>query len=252
MFRTLLAKEFREQLRTSRFVIMVVVLFISGLISPVLAKYTPALIRAVPNIPPALAAMIPDPTVNDAITQYVKNVGQFGLLLVVILTMGAIAQEKERGTAAMLLVKPVRRSAVVLTKWLVMMATILVGLAISGLGGLLYTLALFELLPIGPFVILNLLIAFFLGVYLSVALLASTLARTQSMAAGGAFGGLAVLLVLSSLPRVSEYMPSQLLTWGSEIVLGGETTPWAAIAISTAIIILSLVIACLWFEREEI
>ena len=252
MFRVLLAKEFREQWRTWRLLILVAVLTISGLISPLLAKYTPALLRSIPDMPPGLAEMIPEPTTADSILQYVKNISQFGLLLAVILIMGTMAQEKERGTAAMLLTRPVRRSSVVISKWVVWMLSIAAGVVLSGLACWFYTAILFDMLPLGEFTLLNLLIWLFLAVYASMALFASTLARTQSVAAGVAFGGLAVLLVLSSLPRVNEYMPSQLLAWGSEIISNGHATYWPALAISAAIILAFLVVACLRFEREEI
>ncbi len=253
MFRTLLLKEFREQWRTSRFVILVAVLFVSGLLSPVLAKYTPELLRAVPDMPAGWADLIPAPTIADAIGQYTKNVSQFGVLLVLLWAMGAVAQEKERGTAAMLLTRPVRRSAVILAKWLMSVGSIVAGMLLSALGCLLYTWLLFEMLPLMDFVLLNLLMVIFLSVYMTIALLASTLARSQAMAAALAFGGLAVLLVLGSLPRIADFMPGRLLDWGSQLVLQtNSTTGWWAAAISLVLILASLSLACWRFETEEI
>jgi ABC-2 type transport system permease protein len=252
MFRTLLAKEFREQWRTWKMIVFLAVFLITGIISPVLAKYTPELLRMVPNLPAGLADFIPAPTVADSVVQYLKNTEQFGILLVILLTMGVMAQEKERGTAAMLLTKPVSRSAVILAKWLAGMTIVLAGLLVDGLACLAYTVVLFEPLPFGAFWTLNLLLLVYLGVYLTVALTASTLARSQSIAAAGAFGGLIVLLILGSIPRVSDYMPGQLLTWGSSLVLKGEGDAWPALGVSAGIIALALFIACLRFVREEI
>ncbi len=257
MFRTLLIKEFREQWRTWRFIILVVVLVISGLVSPLLAYYTPAILRTVPNMPAGFAGLIPDPTVSDAIGQYIKNVSQFGVFLVILLVMGAVAQEVERGTMAMLLVRPVKRSAVILAKWLVWAFTLISGLAIGGSMGWVYTYVLFEPLPLLPFLQLNLLMLIFLLVYMSVTLLASTLARSQAVAAGAAFGGLALLLVLSSLPRLGDFMPGRLNAWGSALLVGASGTPaeasaWPALWVSLAIILLSIAAACLRLEREEI
>jgi ABC-2 type transport system permease protein len=252
MNRTLLAKEFLEQRRTYRLFILGAVLLVFGLISPVLAKYTPLLLRSIPGVPAELAAIIPEATVRDAVLQYVKNTSQFGVLLVIIFTMGVIAQEKERGTAAMLLTKPVRRSAMVLAKWAAGMGSLLVGLAVAAIGCALYTALLFQPLPLAGFLALNALIAVFLGVFLSVALLASALARSQAAAAGIAFGGLVLLLILAAIPPLGEVMPNQLLGWGESLVLGGDTTAWTSLAVSFGIIILSVLGACLRLEREEI
>ena len=252
MFRTLLAKEFREQWRTWKMIVFLAVFLITGMVSPVLAKYTPELLKMVPNLPAGLADLIPAPTMADSVAQYLKNTGQFGILLVILLTMGVVAQEKERGTAAMLLTKPVSRSAVILAKWLTGMTVVLAGLLVDGLACLAYTVVLFAPIPFGAFWTLNLLLLVTLGVYLTVALMASTLARSQSIAAVGAFGGLVVLLILGSIPRVSDFMPGQLSAWGSSLVLKGDTTAWPALGVSAGMIVLALAVACLRFEREEI
>jgi len=252
MFRTLFAKEFREQWRTWKMIVFLAVFLITGIISPVLAKYTPEILKSIPNLPAGLADFIPAPTVADSLAQYLKNTEQFGILLVILLTMGVMAQEKERGTAAMLLTKPVSRSAVILAKWLAGMTILLAGLLVDGLACLAYTVVLFEPLPFGAFWILNLFLLIYLGVYLTVALMASTLARSQSIAAAGAFGGLIVLIILGSLPRVSDYMPGQLVNWGNSLVLKGDLTAWPALGLAAVIIVLALLIACLRFEQEEI
>jgi ABC-2 type transport system permease protein len=252
MFRTLLAKELREQRRTHRMLIIVAVLLVSGLISPLLAKYTPLIMRSVPGVPPEIAALIPEPTIQDAFIQYFKNIGQFGLLLVIVLTMGIMAQEKERGTAAMLLTKPVRRSAVVLTKWLAGLLCLLAGLLLAALGAAFYTLVLFQPFSLLDFLAGNALLAIFLAFYMTLALLASTLARSQSMAAAGAFGGLLLALILDGLPVIGDYMPAQLLEWGGAIMAGSGEAAWGALAITCSLILLFLALACLRFEREEI
>lgn len=249
--KTLLAKELREGWRTWRLPLLVAVLAISGLISPVLAYYTPALLRLMPDMPIDFASLIPEPTAMDALAQYVKNVSQFGVLLVVILTMGTIAQEKERGTAAMLLARPVQRSAFVLAKWVVWAVGLAAGLLIAALLCVAYTALLFEPLRFGEFLLLNLLMWAFLATYLSVALLASALARTQAAAAGLAFGGLALLLILSALPRIGDFMPGRLPGWGVSLMLEQPAPAWLALGIALGIMAVSLIVACLRLAREE-
>jgi ABC-2 type transport system permease protein len=258
MLRALFVKEIREIWRTWRFIILVAVLVISGLISPLLAYYTPVILRSVPGLPAGMTDLIPDPTVADSVAQFVKNVSQFGVLLIVILSMGCIAQEIERGTAGMLLVRPVRRSVFVLVKWLVWTGTLAIGMLLSAFLCALYTDILFEPLQFGGFLQLNLLIFIFLEVYLTVTLMCSALARTQAIAAGAAFGGMALLLILSSLPRLGNVMPGKLSSWGSALALSGKVTSvdnpaaWSALWISLGIIAVALFIACLRVEKEEI
>jgi len=252
MFRILLAKEFLEQRRTSKLLIFMAVFFIVGTISPLLAKYTPQLLRSIPDIPPEFAELIPEPSLKDSISQYAENTSQFGVLLVIVLTMNVITQERERGTAGMLFSKPVKRRTFVLSKWLAGMLTVTAGVIISSMACAIYTTILFGELPIGKYLIFNLLLLLFLAVYLSVALLASALARTQGMAAAIAFGFLVILMILSSLPRVNNYCPVGLLNWGSEIFNGTGVTHWPALVISLVIAAGCVLTACLHLERQEI
>lgn len=252
MFRTLLAKEFLEQRRTSKLLIFMAVFFIVGCISPLLAKYTSELLGAIPDMPPEFAALIPEPSLKDSIAQYAKNTSQFGVLLVIVFTMNVIAQERERGTAAMLLSKPVKRRDVVLSKWVAGMTTLTASIILSGIACAIYTTILFGSLPAGKYLLFNLLLLVFLAVYLSMALLASALARTQAMAAAGAFGGLVLLLVLSSLPRINEFCPAGLLNWGSNMLYGNNHTQWPALIVSLAIMAGCVLFACLYLERQEI
>lgn len=255
MFRTLLAKEFLEQRRTSKLLIFLAIFFIVGLISPLFAKYTPELLKMIPNMPPDMAALLskmPIPTMKDAIDQYAKNASQFGVLLVIVLTMNGIAQERERGTAAMLFSKPVKRSAFILSKWLAGMATVAAGVIISAIACAIYTTLLFSVLPAGKYLVFNLFLLLFLGVYLSIALMSSALARSQTMAAAIAFGLLVILLVWSTLPYISDFSPIGLLNWGSVMLTGSSTTYWPALVISLALVGVSLLVAWLCLEKQEI
>ncbi len=89
-------KEMTEQWRTYRLLIVVAVMAVFGLASPLLAKLTPEILKSIPDLPPGLADAIPVPTVSDAVAQYVKNMSQFGILLALLVSMGSVAQEKER------------------------------------------------------------------------------------------------------------------------------------------------------------
>ena len=96
---TSLRKELIEQWRTYRLLVLCLVLLVFGLSSPLLAKYTPELLKLIPGAE-QFAGLVPKPTLLDAVAQYVKNIGQFGVLLALLMSMGSMVAEKERGTAA--------------------------------------------------------------------------------------------------------------------------------------------------------
>jgi ABC-2 type transport system permease protein len=251
-FLVVFRKEMQEQWRTYRLLIVAAVLVAFGLASPLLAKFTPELLKAIPGVPPEILDAIPSPTVTDAITQYVKNMSQFGILLALLMTMGMVVQEKERGTAAFFLTRPVSRETFVLAKFASMMVVFIASLAVAAIGCWYYTMVLFEPLAWGPFLALNGLMLVVFLVYVALALLASTLARSNGVAVGLAFVALIVVSGIGALPTIGDYYPGRLFSWGAFLVMGGSDSAWPAFGISLGIIVLALLAACLVFRRQEI
>ncbi|MBI4732357.1 MAG: ABC transporter permease subunit [Chloroflexi bacterium] len=250
-FFIVLRKEITEQWRTKRLLIVAAVLVLFGLASPLLAKVTPDLLKSIPDMPPGLADLIPAPTLADAVGQYIKNMSQFGILLAVLMSMGVVTQEKERGTAAMMLTHPVSRLTFLLTKFAALGFTFAVSLAAAALGCWYYTLLLFEALPWGTFLALNGLMLIVFLVYVAVTLFCSALARTQGASAGLSFAGLVLVAGIGSVPRIGEYFPGQLFNWGGTLALGGEASNWPALWGSLGLIVISLTAAWLVFRHQE-
>jgi len=251
-FMVVFRKEMQEQWRTHKVLIVVAVLFFFGLTSPLLAKYTPEMLAAIPNIPAGLSGIIPTPTVADAIGQYVKNLSQFGILLALLMSMGSVAQEKERGTAALILTRPVPRGTFLLAKFAGLALTFAVSLLVAGLGCWFYTYLLFEALPWGAFLAQNGLMLLVFLVYIAMTLLCSTLVCSQAGAGGLAFGGLILLAGLGAIPRMTEYLPGQLFSWGMSLSLGIEKTAWPALWVSLGLIVVFLGVAIFIFQRQEL
>jgi ABC-type transport system involved in multi-copper enzyme maturation permease subunit len=127
-----------------------------------------------------------------------------------------------------------------------------ISLVVAALGCWYYTLLLFEALAWGPFLALNGLMLLVFLVYIAVTLLCSTLARTQGAAAGLAFAALVLVAGIGSLPRIGEFFPGQLFSWGGELALGAEAASWPAFWVSLGMIIISLAAAWLIFRRQEL
>ena len=251
-FITVFRKEMLEQWRTYRFLIVAAVFAAFGLASPLLAKFTPEMLKAIPGVPSEILAAIPAPTLADAITQYVKNMSQFGILMALLMAMGVVVQEKERGTAAFFLTRPVSRETFLLAKFAALTVTFVVSLALAAIGCWYYTLVLFAPLAWGPFLALNGLMLVVFLVYMALALLASVLASTNGMAVGLAFVALILFGGIGALPSIGEYFPSRLFSWGATLMMGGNATAWPALGISLGIIAVALLAACVVFRRQEI
>jgi ABC-2 type transport system permease protein len=251
-FFVVLRKELMEQWRTKRLLIVAAVLVLFGLTSPLLAKLTPELFKSIPGLPPAMAAAFPTPTLADAVGQYIKNMSQFGILLALLMTMGNVAQEKERGTAAIMMTHPVSRFTFLSAKFIATGITFFACLVPTALGCWYYTLLLFKALPLGPYLALNGLMLLVFLVYIAVTILCSTIARSQGAAAGLAFAALILIAGIGSLPRIDEFFPGRLFGWGQTLLLGNGSPAWPAFWISWGIIVAALGGAWLIFRRQEL
>src|SRR5512137_636557 len=138
-FLVVFRKEMQEMLRTYRFLIVLAVFTAFGLASPLLAKFTPEMLKAIPGVPAGLSSIIPTPTLADAIAQYMKNLSQFGILMALLIAMGGIVQEKERGTAAFFLTRPVSRETFILAKFAALVVTFIASLVLAAVGCWYYT-----------------------------------------------------------------------------------------------------------------
>ena len=250
-FMAALRKEIKEQWRTYRLLICVVVLGLFGMTSPLMAKFTPEIIKAIPGAEVA-ASLIPTPTIADAFTQYIKNTNQFGILVALLITMGAVVQEKERGTAAIMLVKPLSRGAFLLSKFISISLTLVISLLVAGLGAYYYTLFLFNATDIGAWAALSGLLLVQFMVIIAITLLFSTLVRSQAAAAGLAVGVLLLSAIVGVVPTIAKYLPGQLLNWGGSIMLGQPQPAWPALWVSLGIILACLAGAWIIFDRQEL
>lgn len=250
-FTAALRKEWLEQVRTRRLLVAGVVLVMFGMLSPVLAKLTPEMLKLIPG-GEGFAGLVPPPTLLDAVAQYIKNVSQFGVLLALLLSMGAIAQEKEKGTAAMMLVKPLPRGSFLLSKFVALSLNLLVGMLIAAVAGYYYTVFLFEAPDLGAWLLMNLLLWIYLLVWVAITLLFSTLVRSQAAAAGMSFGVILLFSILSVFPGIARLLPSRLLDWGASLFLPEIIPGQAALAVSLGLIVVSLAAAWLVFRKQEL
>ena len=250
-FITSLRKEMVEQWRTYRLLVLAVILIVFGLLSPLAAKFTPQIITMIPG-GEQISKIIPEPTILDAVAQYIKNVGQFGILMAIFLAMGSVVQEKDKGTAAMMLVKPLPRSSFLMAKFAGISLSFLVCLALSGLGAYYYTVILFSAPDFSAWLALNGLLFLYLEVYIAITFLFSTLVRSQAAAAGLSFGVLLLLGLIGSYGTLGQYLPGQLLVWGGQLMVKVTTPYWPALGVSLGLVAVCLAAAWLIFDRQEI
>jgi ABC-2 type transport system permease protein len=264
-------KEIRQLWRTKRFLVVGAVFLLFGMGSPLIAKLTPELLHSIEGAE-MFADLIPEPTAGDAMAQYLKNLSQFGFIIAVLMGMGTVVGEKERGVAPMILSKPMPRGAFIASKLAAQFALYVSVFVLAALGAYYYTVILFGALDFGAFALLNGLLLLWLMVFVALGLLGSTLG-SSTVAAGGIGLGLSIAMIIAgNIPRYGALFPSGLMAWATqlgfsaagvqasllnaatatgEIAASGGANGGAA-AGALVIIFMALVLAVGIFEQQEL
>ena len=109
-------KEFTESIRTYRFVILASTLLFFGILSPLTAKLLPEILGSI-DMGDGIVITLPDPSAIDSWAQFFSNIGQMGMLALIITFSGLTANEISRGTLVNLLTKGMPRHAVIVSKF---------------------------------------------------------------------------------------------------------------------------------------
>jgi ABC-2 type transport system permease protein len=246
----LLIKEVTEQWRTGRLPVLAVIFLFFGLASPVLAKYTPEIVKLAAS---SIDLHVPTPTVKDAVAQLIKTLSQVGVLTAILLAMGSVAGEMESGTAAFVLVKPVSRLAFLSAKFSGLAMTIAAIVVLCGLAAYLYTWLLFEPLSVPGFGAACLVILLGLLEIAAITFLGSTLVRSSIPAAGIGIVALVVAGTVSALPNLGHFTPFGLNELASELALQQTATGWVWPLLANAgFVVVALAASWLVFRRQEI
>lgn len=207
-YRTLTGKETLESLKTYRALIAAAVFLISGMSGPLLTYYLPTIIKS-SSSSAHIRVIVLKQTAIDAVISYLGSASQLPMLVIILLAMGAIADERARGIAALVLYRPVSRAAYLLSKLTGYGLTVLTALVLGAAAAYYYTALLFPGSKAGPFLLINLGLAAIALDVLALTLLCSA-ALPNGITAGGA--SFVLYLLFGNLPRLWDPLAGSLPT----------------------------------------
>lgn len=253
----LLRKELLESWRTYRLPVVVGLFALVGLTSPLLARFLPEIVTAAAG--DAIGAIpIPTPTANDAVDQVQKNLGQFGALAAIILAMGSVATETDRGTAAFILARPVGRGAFLAAKAVSIGVVLAISVAVAISLGWIYTALLFEPQAIDAWIALGLLTWLALAAWAALTFLASVVTGSAAAAAGLGFVALLLLSIVSAIPSLGSWTPAGLTGPAAALATGASTVAdlgadlWIPVVSTVVLIGVALGTSMVAFRRREL
>lgn len=251
-FAAFLGKELTEIRRTWRIWVVPGILVFMGLMSPVLAKITPALLGSLTAAQPGVVIQIPEATPADAVAQWVKNLTQIVLIAEIIAAAGLVSGERRRGTTVLVLTKPVSRDAFVLAKWVSEIALVTVATLVAGIGCYLVTLLVFGSAPLGMFVETTLLWLALAAFFDSLVFALSVGTGSTAAAAGIGMGGYFLVSALTIWAPTRALSPAGLLVAITAAPAGQQYPVAASLAVTLLLTAGLLWLAVAMFRRQEL
>lgn len=251
-YRELLEKEVVEAWRTYRLAVVCALFVLLGIGAPVVTRYLPELARALGS--PEAELGLPETGIPDVVDLLVRNLILFGGLAGVLLAMGSVAGERERGTLSLVLAKPIGRVPFLWAKLVALGLVLGAGTALAILAALLYSTLLFQAAPVQSWISMGLICWLSTMVAASITFAGSAVA-SSSLGAGAI--GLAALVVLglaSTITTLGPWLPSGLLdvalAAGLEDI-SPDLDPMRTIFVSVGVIVASFGVAWWRFRRAE-
>lgn len=249
-------KEMTELVKTAKGIVCAAVFLIAAVISPVITKLTPEIIKMADlgEEFDVVMSIIPEPDSAASYSQYFENFNILGLLAVIIVFAGIVSNEKSKNTAAYILTKNISRTQFIISKFAASVVFVFFSFVLSMGTQILYTNALFSdgLIKLSDTASFSALLFLYLVFILSLTLFSSVISKNVTSATFSAFLIFIIFNFLSSVPKIGVYMPPKINNIG---VLTGnininELTGNIVITILCSIVF--LILSLILFKRQEL
>lgn len=248
----LIKKDFLELLRSRKLLIIVIVLLFISVASPIFAKLTPKILSGLDM--QGITITLPEPTANDSVDQFMKNISQIGMIALIFLVSGSVTEEKNRRNLEILLTKPISRDSFIVSKFITIFLAITSAFILSSGVFYLYTASMFSYLGILAFVILVVNVLLYVLAIVSVTILGSTIAKNSIFAAGiGFISFISFSFLIGMFSSVEVFSPGYILSHYKDLFINGWSNEFITSMISSFVVILcAIVSSILIFRKQEI
>ena len=249
--KALFKKELLEQWRTSKIIILVVAFLFLGLSGPISLKFLPELLKNTSGNNGISISIVRQMTIIDYATNFFSEMTLLPVLIVILVVMGTISGERERGTAVFVLTKPVSRTQYILTKYGAYWLTIALTIVVTSLAALYYCFLLSEnsgTLPVGTFFLVALVMLSNFSFVLALCVLCSSFFKTSVAAGGVTFLVYEVFTIVTPFfaGSLNKYLPYNFVNIGQAALAGQMASAELLIplAVGAGLASLLLLIAC--------
>jgi ABC-2 type transport system permease protein len=252
-FLVFIKKEIMEAYKTPKVIILCALFLLFGIMSPLSAKYMNEILAMVGQ-QQGISIVLPEPTYVQSYEQFFKNIYFMMTIVTILVFAGAVAEEKAKGTAVLVLTKCLSRSGFIMGKLIAAVLVFTFSYAVSTAICIYYTSLMFPQYMSEAVGIALLLYWIFGCMMIAVTLLVSILSKSMTMAAVSGFICYALISALSSIPYIGKYTPGILQALSTELSMGAKTPGEAFLPalITAAAGVAAVITGLIAFRRQEL
>lgn len=236
--------------RSRRWIALVAVYLVFGLIGPVMAKYMAGLLEHVQS---GITIIVPPPQPRDGIVNYLSQVGQIGLIVVVAIAASAMAFDAHRGISTFLRTRANGMWEIVAPRFAVNAIAAVLAYTLGLLAAWYETLLLLGPLPVDAMLAGLLCESVYLIFVVAVVAAAASFSRGTLGTVGIALATLILLSIAGSLGVVHDWLPSTLSGAPAHLLTTSQLSDFAAsLLVSVAAGALLVWVAVVRLRRREV
>lgn len=244
---TLWRLEWLRLVRSYRWIILAAVFGFFGVLGPLTARFLPDIVERFDDSGMGMPEMGP----ADGITQYVGSAQQFGLIAIAFVAAAALAIDSNTELSVFFRTRATMRD--LFTPRLIVNA--MAGAAAFTFGAVIAyvgTGLLLEWIDLGAFAVGVALQCVYLAFAVAVVGLAASIVRKTVSTAVLAIGVLILLGILTIVPPIAPWLPSDLAGALDGLIRGGDFAYWRALAVTVVLIVALPVVAIRRLENREV
>ena len=218
----LLKYDFYHLRKTSKFIVFPIVIIIFAFLSPITARYMNELLKLALS-DSGIDITLTDPVVFDSYIQYIGNLYETVLFVVLFVGVGFFIKDKTKGLLPLILSKPINKIKYIISKYLSLSILILVSLLMGYLVFSYYTYFIFKEVDMIGMFLTTLLFFIYVLYILSISLFSATYFKSYLAAVSVTFG-IYVFTSMLTFFKVSifNYLPGVIVNSSIDILIGEE------------------------------
>jgi ABC-2 type transport system permease protein len=239
--------EWLRMIRTPRAIALGGIYLFFGLLGPVTAKYLQQIVNRVQS---GVQVIVAQPTPKDGIANYISQASQTGLIVVIVITAGALTFDARRGLSTFLRTRVTSMWQLIAPRFIVNAAAAVTAYTLGTLAAWYETVLLLGSPPPGAMLAGLLCGSLYLIFAVSVTTAAASVARSTLGTVGITLGVLLALPLLGMVGLLHAWLPSTLVTAPVALLTGvapGDYLP----ALAVALVSTPLLLATATFQLEH-